>query len=107
MSSTNEKIEKISVESMKITSNDQNYNPDLKNDVEQNELTAESSVETRVKLASLITSPSRAQQFLHVVISKRKRDDVTEEKMRDEHRSKIARAMLALLAQDSENEEKN
>ena len=75
---------------------------------EVNEITTESTVQTRAKLAALTTPPKMTNQFLHVAIPKRKRDDVTDEEERDEHRDKIARAMLALLAQDlneTDNEE--
>ena len=69
-------------------------------DIENNELTAESSVQTRAKLAALTTPSRSVQQFLHVTISKRKRDS-TDEQERDEHRDKIHRAMMALLVQES------
>ena len=65
-----------------------------------NEMIVESIVQTRAKLIALTTSSKMTKQFLHVVISKRKRDDVTNEKKRDEHRDKIARVMLALLTQN-------
>ena len=77
---------------------------DQDDSAEVNELTAESTVQTRAKLASL-TPPKPAQQFLHVAIPKRKRQDATDEEERDKHRDKIARAILALLAQDSEDTE--
>ena len=42
---------------------------------------------------------------MHIAILKRKRQDATDEEERDKHRDKIARAILALLAQDSEDTE--
>ena len=63
---------------------------------EINEFIAKSTVQTRVKLASLTKSSRMIQQFLHVTVSKRKRD-ATDEKKRDEHRSKVARVMMTLL----------
>ena len=84
------------------------YIDSTNNPAEVNEMTAESTVQTRAKLAALTTPPKMTKQFLHVAIPKRKRDDVTDEEERDEHRNKIARAMLALLAQDlneTDNEE--
>ncbi len=71
---------------------------------EVNELTAESTVQTRAKLASLTSPPRTAQQFLHVA-TKRKRHDSTDEEERDEHRDKIVRAMLAFLAHESDGNE--
>ena len=68
--------------------------------IEVNEITTESTIQTRAKLAALTTPLKITKQFLHVAILKRKRDDVTDEEERDEYRDKIARAMLALLAQD-------
>ena len=68
------------------------------NEDEINELIVESTIQTRAKLDALIAS-KMTKQFLHVAILKRKRDSTNEEE-RDEHRDKITRAMLALLAQD-------
>ena len=84
------------------------YIDSTNNFAEVNEITAESTVQTRAKLAALTTPLKMTKQFLYVAIPKRKRDDVTDEEERDEHRDKIARAMLALLAQDlneTDNEE--
>lgn len=69
-------------------------------ETETNELTAESTVQTRAKLAALTTPPWMIKQFLHVAIPKRNREAATDEEERDEHRDNIARAMMALLAQD-------
>ena len=48
----------------------------------------------------LIKLSSTLKQFLHIIISKRKRETASDEEKRDEHRNKIARAMLALIIQD-------
>ena len=83
-----------------VNDSKEQYIDDTNDPSKVNEMTIESTVQTRAKLAALTTSPKMTKQFLHVVISKRKRDDATNEKERDEHRDKIARAMLALLTQD-------
>ena len=79
------------------------YVDDVDDSFEVNELIAESTIHTRAKLAALTVSPpKKVQQFLHVAIPKRKRIDSTDEDERDEHRDKIARAMLALLGEESD-----
>ena len=69
---------------------------------EIDELIVESSMQTRVKLitftTSFTTSFKSMQQFLYIVILKRKKNFIDVEK-RDEHRDKIARVMLAFLTQ--------
>ena len=86
------------VKSMNAKKNDEFNDISDEND-EINELIAESTVQTRVKLASLTKSSRMIQQFFHVIISKRKRD-ATDEKKRDEHRSKIARVMMTFLIEN-------
>ena len=86
------------VKPMNVEEDDEFNDTSDEND-EINELTAESTVQTRAKLASLTKPPRMVQQFLHVAIPKRKRD-ATDEEERDEHRSKVARAMMALLSED-------
>ena len=86
------------VKSMNAKKNDEFNDISDEND-EINELIAESTVQTRVKLASLTKSSRMIQQFLHVTIFKRKRD-ATDEKKRDEHRSKVARVMMTLLIEN-------
>ena len=89
---------KREIQSMHMKKNDEFIDTsDEKNEV--NEFTAKSTIQTRVKLAFLIKSSRMIQQFLHVAIFKRKRD-ITDEKKRDEHRSKIARAMMTLLIEN-------
>lgn len=60
----------------------------------------EFAVQTRVKAAVTASQSKMIKQFLHVAISKRKREDKTNEEECFEHCQKIARAMTALLAQD-------
>ena len=88
--------------SISMTNDAENKNEDAYSDdqIETDELTAESTVQTRAKLAALTTSPRMIKQFLHVTISKRKREAATDEEERDEHRDKIARAMMTLLIQE-------
>ena len=76
--------------------NDDEFNDTSDENDEINELIAESTVQTRVKLASLTKSSRMIQQFLHVIVSKRKRN-ATDEKKRNEHRSKVARVMMTFL----------
>ena len=86
------------VKSMNAKEDDEFNDISDEND-EINELIAESTVQTRVKLASLTKSSRMIQQFLHVIISKRKRN-VTDEEKRDEHRNKVARVMMILLIEN-------
>ena len=81
---------------------EEQYIDDVNDVAKINELIVESTIQTRIKLASLTTSSRQMQQFLHVVISKRKRHDAIDEEERDEHKDKIHRVMLTLLAQDFE-----
>ena len=82
-----------------MTNDAENKNEDAYSDdqIETDELTAESTVQTRAKLAALTTSSRMIKQFLHVTIFKRKRETATDEEKRDEHRDKIARVMMILL----------
>ena len=83
------------VKSMNAKKNNEFNDTSDEND-EINEFIAKSIVQTRVKLTSLTKSSRMIQQFLHVIISKRKRN-VIDEKKRDEHRNKIARVMMIFL----------
>ena len=88
-----------------VSEDEENQDVTYNDKSENNELTAESSVQTRAKLAALTTPSPMVRRFLHVAIPKRKREDATDEEERDEHRDKIARAMMALLAQDLKDTE--
>ena len=75
-----------------------NYVDDVNDSFEINELIVEFTIHIRTKLTIFtMSSLKKMQQFLHVVILKRKRIDFTNENERDEHRDKIARVMFALL----------
>ena len=86
------------IKSMNAKKNDEFNDISNEND-EINELIAKSTIQTRVKLTSFTKSSRMIQQFLHVIIFKRKRN-VTNEKKRDEHRSKIARVMMIFLIEN-------
>ena len=86
------------VKSMNAKKNDEFNDISNEND-EINELIAKSTIQTRVKLTSFTKSSRMIQQFLHVIISKRKRN-VTDEEKRDEHRNKVARVMMILLIEN-------
>ena len=86
------------MKSMNAKKNDEFNDISDEND-EINEFIAKSTIQTRVKLASFTKSSRMIQQFLHVIISKRKRN-VTDEEKRDEHRNKVARVMMILLIEN-------
>ena len=72
------------------------FNDILNENDKINEFVAKSTIQTRVKLTSFTKSSRMIQQFLHVIIFKRKRN-VINEKKRNEHQNKIARVMMTFL----------
>ena len=86
-----------------VFENEKNENVTYNDKFESNELTAKSSVQTRTKLTTFTFSSSIIKRFLHVIIFKRKRENATDEEERDEHRDKITRVMMTLLAQNLKN----
>ena len=66
---------------------------------EINEFTTKSTIQTRVKLTFFIKFSRMIQQFFHVTIFKRKRN-ITNEKKRNKHRSKIARVIMIFLIEN-------
>jgi len=73
-------------------------------DVQSTEVIVDPMVESSSQSWPSNAAPKgNVQTMLHVAIPKRKRDDVNIEQDRDEHRDKIARAMMALLAQDPDD----
>ena len=91
---------------MNAKKNDEFNDTSNEND-EINEFIAKSTIQTRVKLTSLTKISRMIQQFLHVIIFKRKRN-VINEKKRNEHQNKVARVMMIFLFEnlDTFNNEK-